>query len=573
MSIEKRGPVAPKDPTAKRPGFYIMREKNINGAPQEDGRGICFIYESDGRLQSSAKLVGNVEDEQILKLMETVQGLRSLVHSIGVSVKASDGREPVRFAFQMYGKTDPYVSGTTLTMDVPSDGMEYVYELDLADWSEDDNVPGQIRFEFEKAGTFAEVSVIFYLRDGFTAPPQTEQNPVDFSSENYGNMIKKSLIQTGNNERLKRAMEKARSGEDVTIAFIGGSITQGAGAVPINTACYAYLTFEGFCRQMGRGTDENIHYVKAGVGGTPSELGMLRYEKDVLSDGQITPDIVIVEFAVNDEGDETKGECYDSLVRKIYNGPGQPAVILLFAVFADDWNLEERLCKVGYSYELPMVSTRRSVVEQFYLTRDQGNVISKNQFFYDLFHPSNAGHRIMADGILHLFSLADREPADQEKDISQIKPPIGGDFEKVILIDRAVKREDITICPGDFTDTDTDLQYVERDLDTKGSPEFPDNWMYRGTAGRQGKSFCMEVTARALLIIFKDSASVSVGEASVYVDGERKLTLDPHIVGWTHCNPVIVFRGKKAEKHHVEVRISEDGKDKDFTILGFGIVE
>ena len=38
MGMEKRGPVAPKDPTAKRPGFYIMREKNINVAPQEDGR-------------------------------------------------------------------------------------------------------------------------------------------------------------------------------------------------------------------------------------------------------------------------------------------------------------------------------------------------------------------------------------------------------------------------------------------------------------------------------------------------------------------------------------------------------
>ena len=573
MGIEKRGPVAPKDPTAKRAGFYIMRGKNINGAPQEDGRGICFIYESDGRLQSSAKLVGNVKDEQILKLMETVQGFRSLVHSIGVSVKTAGSREPVRFAFQMYGKTDPYVSGTTLTMEVPSDGMEYVYELDLADWSEDDNVPGQIRFEFEKAGTFAEVSVIFYLRDGFTAPPQTEENPVDFSSEHYEKMIKKSLIHMGNNARLKKAMEKAQKGEDVTIAFIGGSITQGAGAVPINTACYAYLTFEGFCGQMGRGTEENIHYVKAGVGGTPSELGMLRYEKDVLADGKITPDIVVVEFAVNDEGDETKGECYDSLVRKIYNGPGQPAVILLFAVFADDWNLEERLCVVGHSYDLPMVSTRRSVVEQFYLTREQGNVISKNQFFYDCFHPTNAGHRIMADGILHLLSIAEQAPADEERDISQTEPPIGGDFEKVILIDRALPREDITICPGDFTDTDTELQYVERNLDTKGSPEFPDNWMYRGTAGRQGRSFHMEVTAKALLIIFKDSASVSVGEASVYVDGEQKLTLDPHIVGWTHCNPVIVFRQKKAEKHHVEVRIREDGKDKDFTILGFGIVE
>ena len=37
MSIDQRGPVAPKDPTVKRPGFYIMRGKNISAAPREDG--------------------------------------------------------------------------------------------------------------------------------------------------------------------------------------------------------------------------------------------------------------------------------------------------------------------------------------------------------------------------------------------------------------------------------------------------------------------------------------------------------------------------------------------------------
>ena len=573
MSIDQRGPVAPKDPTVKRPGFYIMRGKNISAAPREDGTGVCFIYEDNGRLESSARLVGNVEEERILQLMGTVQGLRRLVHSIGVSVKSKDSREPVRFAFQMYGKSDPYVSGTTLVMDVPSDGMEYVYELDGADWSEDDNVPGQIRFEFARSGIFAEVSVILYLRDGFEAPLQPEENPVDLSSENYQKMIEKSLIQAGNNARLKRAMKKARNGEDVTMAFIGGSITQGAGAVPINTACYAYLTFEGFCRQMGRGTDENIHYVKAGVGGTPSELGMLRYERDVLSDGEIVPDIVVIEFAVNDEGDETKGECYDSLVRKVYNGPGAPAVILLFAVFADDWNLEERLGIVGQTYHLPMVSTRQSVVEQFYQTKEQGNVISKNQFFYDLFHPANAGHRIMADGILYMLSCADAAGEDEEYSISDVKPPIGGDFEQVYLVDRKSAGNDLAICPGDFTDIDTDIQYVERNLDLKGSPEFGENWMYRGTAGREAKSFQLDVTCRALLVIFKDSASVQVGEAEVYVDGVQRLTLNPHEVGWTHCNPVIVFRGEVSGPHHVEVKMKEGSEDRDFTILGFGIVK
>lgn len=91
---------------------------------------------------------------------------------------------------------------------------------------------------------------------------------------------------------------------------------------------------------------DNVKFVKAGVGGTPSELGMLRFDRDVLRDGE-KPDIVVVEFAVNDEGDETKGDCYESLVRKILKLDWNPAVVLLFSVFANDWNLQDRLSPVA----------------------------------------------------------------------------------------------------------------------------------------------------------------------------------------------------------------------------------
>ena len=38
------GPVAPKDPEKKRPYFYIMKDKEIFGAKQEDGS--CLLYTS-----------------------------------------------------------------------------------------------------------------------------------------------------------------------------------------------------------------------------------------------------------------------------------------------------------------------------------------------------------------------------------------------------------------------------------------------------------------------------------------------------------------------------------------------
>ncbi len=574
MSEEIRGPKAPKDPTKKQPGFYIMRNKNICASPQPDGRGITFIYESDGRLLSAARLVGGVEDEEMIGLMATTEGFRKLVSKIGVCVESEKTTENCHFVFQMYGKKDLYNGGANIAADVRMDGMEYVIDMDDVDWQEDDDVPGQIRFEFVEGGTKAAVSVKFYLNDGFTAPEPEDEFPVDFESDTYKDIIKKSLFSKGNNARIKKALAKARAGEQTTIAFIGGSITQGAGAVPINTECYAYKTFEGFCKLAGKGTEENIQYIKAGVGGTPSEFGMLRYDRDVVSECKGEgPDLVVVEFAVNDEGDETKGECFDSIIRKIYDGPGKPAVIIEFAVFANDWNLQERLSPVGYAYGIPMTSALDSVVEQFKLKPGQGRVLSKSQFFYDMFHPTNAGHRIMADGILNLIKVADEVPADEEiVSLEGIEPPLGGEFEKVELLDRHVNNCSAIIEQGDFTDTDKELQAVERNMDVTLSPQLPYNWMYKGTEGRSNKPFVMDVECTAILLIFKDSADNKDGRARVLVDGKEVMVADPRPVGWTHCDPVIILRKAERKMHHVEIAMEPGCEGKDFTILGFGIV-
>lgn len=568
------GPKAPKDAEKKRCGFYLMRGKEIAGSAQPDGRGVQFLFMDGGRMVSAARLVGNVTDEEIGKLLQTTEGFRKLVHSIGVTAELEQGEcGEADFVLQMYGKSDPYSSGTLIRMTLPVDGRERRAVLSEQDWSDDDDQPGQIRFEFPKPGIIARVSVKLYLNDGFEAPEETEETEVDLESADYRAMLEKSLMQAGNPARLQRAIDRARQGEEVTVAFIGGSITQGAGAVPINTGCYAYKTFERFCRLAGRETEDNVHYVKAGVGGTPSELGMLRYERDVLRDGSVKPDLVVVEFAVNDEGDETKGECYDSLVRKILDGESKPAVILLFAVFDNDWNLQERLSPVGRAYDLPMVSVRDAVVEQFYRKPGEGRVFSKNQFFYDCFHPTNLGHTVMADCIGSLLEAADALPRQEDTlELAEITPPLGGEFQTVKLYDRSSDISCIHADCGGFRHQDEELQAVEMDRDLTGTKEFPNNWMHRAD-GRDEGPFSMDVVCRALLLIYKDSGSSTVGRAEVFVNGEKVLTADPHVNGWTHCNPVICFRGAEPVSRHVEIRMAEGEESKEFTILGFGVVE
>ena len=572
FDMEIRGPKAPKDPTKKRKNFYIMRNKDIAASPKKEGGGVCFIYENDGRMISASGLVGGITDEEELNLLKTTEGFRKLVHSIGVTVESNEHAEDVTFVFQMYGKRDVYGSGTNIISPIPTNGMEIVIDLNDIDWSDDDNEPGQIRFEFARSGVKATVSVRFYLNDGYDAPEVEDEHPVDIHSDEYKAMIEKSLMNMGNNHRIKKALDKARNGEKTTLAFIGGSITQGAGAVPINTECYARKIYEGFCDMTGCKYDTNVSYIKAGVGGTPSELGMLRYDKDILKEG--SPDVVVVEFAVNDEGDETKGECFDSLVRKIYEGSSHPAVLILFSVFADDYNLQDRLKCVGEAYDLPMVSIKNAVTDQFYLKFGSGRVVSKNQYFYDRYHPSNLGHRIMADGVLNMFALADKGTYDEEiVSLKDIKAPIGSDFENVIRIDRDENPTDLKLACGSYSGCDIDIQAVERNMDLFTTPQFKNNWMYEGKLSKgEIEPFTVEGTFKILLMVFKDSAENRTGRADVYVDGVKTFHADPREVGWTHCNAAIVYRSSESGFHKAEVRIEDGCEDKEFTILGFGAV-
>lgn len=573
------GPAAPKDPEKKRPYFYILKDKEIFGAKQPDGSAIHFIYESDGRLINSAQIVGNIADEEELRLLESVEGFGRLVHSIGVSVETDNPKEEIEFVFQMYGRKNLYGGGTNLRCKLTGDGMEHRIYLSDYTWTEDDYIPGQIKFIMSTPEKLGKASVRLYLNDGYMAPEEVEEAEVDTKSENYCAMIAKSLMNLGNTYRIRKAIEKAKAGKSVTVAYIGGSITQGAGATPINTECYAYKSYQLFQNRFASGN--NVKFIKAGVGGTPSELGMLRFDRDVLRDGE-KPDIVIVEFAVNDEGDETKGDCYESLVRKILKLDWNPEVVLLFSVFANDWNLQERLRPVGDLYDLPMVSIRDAVVEQF--TKKEGRVLTKNQFFYDMFHPSNIGHTIMADCLQYLFERCElREHArldafenglTEEGMLLQrlkLEPVIGGSFENVRLMDKKDVYEGAVIETGDFTATDQELQSVEMDDALNLTPEFPYNWMYDGTK-TDAEAFTLRMNCKALVLIFKDSGEVDVGKAEVFVDGAHVLTADPHINNWQHCNAAILFNNEKSEEHTVKIEIAKEGIDKKFTILGFGYV-
>ena len=558
-----RGPKAPKDPTKKRSVIYIMLDDAIEGRPNGYG-GFSDVNYLEGRVAAKVTNLLPELDKEIARELQTCEGFRKLVHNIGVSIKADkeeDRNKTIRFAQQSKGTNGP---GSAFPAEIVCDGRETKIFVEDVPAVEGESVLSAFFFEFPSYFT-GKVTIAYYLNDGFEVPELIPDPPVQFDSEEYQTMIARSCMQTGNLYRMKKAIAKAKAGEDVTIAYIGGSITQGAGAKPIGTNSYAYRSYEAFKNRFGKGDGSNVHFIKAGVGGTPSELGLTRYEDDVLRQGAVTPDVVVIEFAVNDAGDETNGVCYESLALMAMEGPGNPAVVLLFSVFMDDYNLQDNLSRVGYHYDLPMISIKNAVTPNFY---EDTPIITKRQFFYDLYHPSNDGHRIMADCLDHFWKLADEGEAP-EKDVDLTKDSvIGNRYRALIAVGKEDAAKHVTaLHAGSFTETDNMLQCVEQDANAYTTPEFPDHWMYDGNA-EQPEGFTMTMTCKNLLLVYKDSGDSSFGTAEVLVDGEVTRTINPLEVGWNHCNAVIVYTAEEAKEHQVEIRMQD--KAKKFTILGFG---
>lgn len=124
---------------------------------------------------------------------------------------------------------------------------------------------------------------------------------------------------------------------DLTIAFLGGSITEGYGASNPSKR-YADLVTEQYFRKQY--PNKTVHEVCAGVSGTPSDLGLFRLDQEIIS---ASPDVVFVDFAVNDysrikvyppeqqpQAEREIQQTMEGIVRQLMKLPKQPVVIFVY---------------------------------------------------------------------------------------------------------------------------------------------------------------------------------------------------------------------------------------------------
>lgn len=382
-------------------------------------------------------------------------------------------------------------------------------------------------------------------------PVQQESSEADESSAastveaddartDYEKMVDRSLLSVGDMTRMSDVFQKAQNGEDITVAYIGGSITEGYNAG--TTEFYAKT-----CTDLLQGyfPDITVTGVNAGISGTPSLLGNLRLERDVLS---ADPDIVFVEFAVNDGQEADYKNAYESLVRTLLTQEKDIAVVLLFTVLDSGYTCQEHMSKIGANYDLPMISVHDSVYEEIEAGR-----MTWQDYSNDQSHPNAYGHKCITDFVDNYYQKVLPVVAENVGEVSKELPdPVfSAKYMNMHYMDSATM---------DGVELDGFEQY-----DTHGS--FHNGWMYRGT---DGGSMKFTVECSVLEMVFKANNSDKYGTANIYVDGEKvKSVVSNMSDGWNNPVTAYLIDNDSSAEHTVEIRM-EGGVTQAFFVMAFG---
>ena len=351
--------------------------------------------------------------------------------------------------------------------------------------------------------------------------------------------------------RLKNLMKRAANGESLVIGFLGGSITQGSLSSTPET-CYAYLVYEWWKKSFPNAT---FSFVNGGIGGTTSHYGGARAWKDVLC---YRPDIVTVDFSVNDDANEFFEETYEGTLRRLLMAPSAPAVIVLNNVFYDTGkNAQEYHNRIADHYGIPHVSIKDTIFPDV----ESGKIV-RADITPDNLHPNDKGHRLVADEIC---KLLDSIKAEVEKET------IAGEN----IEDKSTKTEASVLLPAPLTENAYEhsrliqIQDNEAILDgflvdpieKKGMLDiFKNGW----TAAHTNDKISFEIECSCLAVQYRKSVQQPVPKAKAVIDGDEAhaVILDGNFTeDWGDClylEPLLHHAEKKV--HRIEITVT-DAKD------------
>ena len=366
-------------------------------------------------------------------------------------------------------------------------------------------------------------------------------------------MLPLLMYTQGNPARIAKVIKKLQAGEEVTIAYLGGSITQGTGAD--NENCYAALTTKWIESQY---PDAKVNYVNAGIGATGSYIGVHRCDAQVLSHD---PDLVFIDFSVNDESQNNAINklTYEGLIRKIWKHSSDPGIICIAMTQDNGTSVQDCHGEVTEKYSVPFVSYHDAMLNFLNTTDVQWSDISG-----DNIHPNMSGHAILS-AMLTTYLQYITDNLDSIDDTDPELAPAG---------DEGAKYENVVLLTTDEAQPVTTGAFEMKQMEFGG---FKNPWIAKLPADAEitdDDAFVIEVEAQNIGLLYAKLTS-NAGMADVYVDDELVATINADFTGgWgNYVQFAQVKSFMTSGKHTLKIvpKAGAEGKPFAFYISGITI--
>lgn len=342
---------------------------------------------------------------------------------------------------------------------------------------------------------------------------------------------------TGTNEMpLYNVMRKAQSGQRVTIAFIGGSITKGTMSKGSrDSSMNKKLTYVDYFVDWWykKFPKADLRFINAGISATDSYLGVHRVQTDVLDKN---PDLVLVEFAVNDQKTAYHKQAYENLIRKILSASSKPAVMLLFMAKLNGWSCQLQQAEIGKHYNLPMLSYANVMKDMI-----SKGIYTMEELSGDAIHPSALGYAVVGEILVRYLDSI------QEKSLGQVtskKTPTKYVTSKKYSSAKVLTCKDIKIQKKGTFAASSKSNIFKNNLTT--------------SSGNGDLTFT--VTGKNIGILYAKQTNGRGGQFDVYVDGKKTAVMDADNSKGVHNKPSSVQCYSSNTKKTHTVRIVRNKK-------------
>lgn len=321
-----------------------------------------------------------------------------------------------------------------------------------------------------------------------------------------------AVLQLDRTGRLFAALQKPQ----LHIAVLGGSIS------------YGYTLTQAVQPYPERIVYPMPHTIRSfAAAGTDALMGQYLTER-YLADNP--PDLVFVEYAVNQMPTSSPSIAYESLLRRLLSFPTKPAVIPIMCCMQNGASAAAVLNRICETYGLPLISIA-----------DGLRTIPWDAYSDDTVHPNDSGHAHIAAAVQLLLQNTVRPLPE----CALPQPMLGAELLTCLPMD---------ILTGGLRQSSPYLQLFADDDAVLLTPDYP--------------TLAFAVSGQAVLLCYRQSADVDTANAILTINGHSPTSIHARVLsGWG--NPMLCRIPLPAGTHTVQ--LSPDSCDGRFLLWGLAV--